>query len=248
MSSPPSSVEGLEDPSQVDLWVARESQWRDPALLDRVARLLSDDERARVDRMKFEAGRHQQLVTRALVRSVLSTYLPDVPPSGWRFDRGEHGRPLVARDMPVAARAMQFNVAHTAGLVVMAVGRMPRIGVDVERTGARVNLDIARRYFSPAEADALEALPAEEQARRFQRLWTLKEAWLKAMGTGISGGLASMTFHFDDGAPRFEHDSEPDASRWAFREFEVDGEYLVALACLAPDAPAVRLRDYLPVR
>ncbi len=248
MSSPHSSVEDLADSGRVELWLARDPQLRDRSLLDHFSSLLSDDERDRVDRMRFEAGRHQQLVTRALVRSVLSTYLPGVPPSGWRFERGEHGRPCVARDMPVAARALQFNVAHTDGLVVLAVGRMPRIGVDVERIGGRVNLDIARRYFSPAEADALEALPAEEQARRFQRLWTLKEAWLKAMGTGISGGLASATFHFENGAPRFEHVSDPEAPRWTFREFEVSGGHLVALACLAPDAPVVTLRDYLPVR
>jgi 4'-phosphopantetheinyl transferase len=248
MNSPPSLVEGLEDPSQVDLWLARESQWRDPALLDHFSGVLSADERARIAGMKFEAGRHQQFVSRALVRSVLSTYLPAVPPADWRFERGEHGRPSVARDMIGAARSLQFNLAHTDGLVVMAVGRTPRIGVDVERIDGRVRLAVARRYFSTAEADALEALPADQRDRRFRRLWTLKEACLKAVGTGISGGLGGMTFHFEDDGVRFERASDPDASRWAFREFEVDGEYLVALACLAPDAPAVRLRDYLPVR
>lgn len=248
MKSPPSSVEGLEDPSQVDLWVARESQWRDPALRDQFSGVLSADERARIAGMKSEAGRHQQFVSRALVRSVLSTYLPGVPPAHWRFDRGEHGRPSVSRDMTHAARSLQFNLAHSDGLVVLAVGRMPQIGVDVERIDGRVRLAVARRYFSPAEADALEALPTDQQGRRFRRLWTLKEACLKAVGTGIAGGLGSMTFHFEDDGVRFECASDPDASRWAFREFEVDGEYLVALACLAPDAPAVRLRDYLPVR
>ena len=248
MSSPPSSVEGLEDPSQVDLWVARESQWRDPALLDHFSGVLSADERARIAGMRFEAGRHQQFVSRVLVRSVLSTYLPGVPPADWRFDRGEHGRPSVSRDMTDAARALQFNLAHTHGLVVLAVGRTPHIGVDVERIDGRVRLAVARRYFSPVEADALEALPADQQERRFRRLWTLKEAWLKAVGTGIAGGLGGMTFHFEDDGVRFERMSDPEASRWAFREFEVDGEYFVALACLAPDVPTVRLRDYLPVR
>lgn len=245
MSSPPSLV---EDSARVDLWLARDPQLRDPALLDHFSRIVSADECARIAGMKFEAGRHQQLVTRAMTRSVLSNYLPEVPPSAWRFERGEHGRPSVARDMPEAARAPQFNLAHADGLVVMAVGCMPRIGVDVERIDERVRLAVARRYFSPAEADALEALPADEQKRRFQRLWTLKEAWLKAMGTGIAGGLGSMTFHFDNGAPRFERAGDAETGRWAFREFEVDDGYLVALACL-PDgdgAPDVVLRDYLP--
>lgn len=238
----------MADISRVDLWLARDPQLRDPTLLDHFSRLLSADERARVAGMKFEAGRHQQLVTRAMVRSVLTSYQPEVPPADWRFERGEHGRPSVAQDMPEAARALQFNLAHTAGLVVLAVGRLPRIGVDVERSDGRVRPAVARRYFSPAEADALEALPPDERARRFQRLWTLKESWLKAVGTGIAGGLGSMTFHFDGGAPRFERAADPDAARWAFREFEVDGGFLVALACLPEDGrpPEVHLRNYLP--
>lgn len=248
MSSPPSSAERLADSSRVELWLARDPQLREPALLERLARIVSADERARIDGMNYEAGRHQQLVTRAMARSVLSNYLPEVPPSAWRFERGEHGKPMVARDMPEATRAPRFNLAHADGLVVMAVGRLPRIGVDVERVDDRARLAVARRYFSAAEADALDALPAGEQTRRFQRLWTLKEAWLKAMGTGISGGLGSMTFHFENGAPRFERAGDPEASRWAFREFEIDAGFLVALACLPrrPGAPEVVLRDYLP--
>jgi 4'-phosphopantetheinyl transferase len=248
MSSQPSSSEDLADPARVDLWLARDPQLRDAALLDHFSRMLSADERARVAGMKFEAGRHQQLVTRAMVRCVLSSYLPEVPPAAWQFECGAHGRPAVSRALPEAARALQFNLAHTDGMVVLAVGRVSKIGVDVERIDARARLAVARRYFSPAEADALEALPAEEQKRRFQRLWTLKEAWLKAVGTGIAGGLSSMTFHFENDTPRFERAADPEASRWAFREFEVDGGYRVALACLAAAAPTVTLRDYLPVR
>jgi 4'-phosphopantetheinyl transferase len=241
MSSPPS----LAEAAQVDVWLARDPRLRDAALLESFARLLSPDEAQRVERMQYPEGRHQMLVTRALVRNVLSHYSPQVPPADWRFDRGELGRPSVARDMPEAARALHFNVAHTKGLVVMAVGRMPEIGVDVERVDPGVRLAVARRYFSPAEVAALDALPPGQQPRRFQRLWTLKEAYLKAVGTGISGGLGSMTFHFED-AIRFERSDDADATRWQFREFEIEGEYLGALACrAAAGAPLiVNLRDF----
>lgn len=242
MSSPPSSP----DTRRVDLWLARDPQLRDPALRDRLANVLPAEERTRVAGMQFESGRHQQLVTRAMARHVLSNYLPDVSPERWRFERGEHGRPAVARDMPEAVRAPNFNIAHTEGLVVMAVGRVELLGVDAERIDPRVRLPVARRYFSGAEADALDALPEEQRARRFQRLWTLKEAYLKALGTGIVGGLGTGVFHFEGGALRFESTGAA-AGRWAFREYEIDGAFLVALACGADDASLeVDLRDYLP--
>jgi 4'-phosphopantetheinyl transferase len=242
MSSPPS----LADAAQVDVWLARDPELRDAALLARFAGMLSPEETQRVERMQFVEGRHQMLVTRALVRSVLSLYSPQVSPADWRFDRGELGRPSVARDMPEAARALHFNVAHTKGLVVMAVGRMPEIGVDVERIDPAVRLAVARRYFSPPEVAALDALPPEARSRRFQRLWTLKEAYLKALGTGISGGLGSMTFHLD-GELRFERPGDAGAPDWRFREFEIGGEFLAALACRLPGSPlSVTLRDYLP--
>jgi 4'-phosphopantetheinyl transferase len=232
----------------VDVWLARDPLLRDASLLDRFARMLSPDEHERVARMQFPAGRHQQLVTRALTRQVLSHYRPEVAPADWRFERGEHGRPAIASSMPEAARTMNFNLAHTKGLVAMAVGCVPALGVDVERTDHAAPMAVAQRYFSPAEVTALGALPGGEQHQRFRRLWTLKEAYLKALGTGVAGGLGSMTFRFEPDGVNFECAADAAASRWVFREFELDGVYQLALAVLVPEGerpPSVALRDYL---
>ena len=187
-------------------------------------------------------------ITRALVREVLSRYQPTVAPGDWRFERSELGRPSVARDMPESARAWHFNIAHTEGLVVMAVARVTAVGVDAERADSRPRLEIARQYFSPVEAAALEALPAADQPGRFQRLWTLKEAYLKATGEGIAGGLAGITFHLDQDAVRFECATDPEVALWQFREFTLPGGFRVALACRVPaNAPlVVRLFDFPP--
>ena len=234
------------EPNQVDIWLARDPQLRDAAVLESLSRSLSADEHARVARMHFPEDRHQQLVTRGLVRHVLSLYVPGVTPAGWCFERNAHGRPGIAC-APEVARDLRFNLAHTPGLVAMAVARGAEIGVDVERTDKRAPLAVARRYFSAAEIAAMEALPAEEQAWRFRRLWTLKEAYLKAIGTGVVGGLGSMSFDFEPNGVRFEREADPASSSWVFREFELDGDFLLALAFLNREdetPPRVSLRQF----
>jgi 4'-phosphopantetheinyl transferase len=239
---PSDSPQALGD-TQVDVWLARDPLLRDPGQLATFSQMLTPDEQERVSRMRFAAGKHQQLVTRALLRCVLSRYVPAMAPADWRFALSEHGRPRIADPMP---ENLHFNLAHTRGLVVLAVARAPEIGVDVERRDTRVDLAVARRYFSHAEVAGLEALPGEEQPLRFLRLWTLKEAYLKATGTGIVGGLDRVTFHLDAERVQFQS-AEPDASHWQFREATVDGQFLLALAVRygAEAAPAdVRLREF----
>src|SRR5690349_629399 len=171
-------------PGPVDVWFARETLLDDAQVAARFATLLDADERARRDRMAHESGRRQQLLARALQREVLSNWEPSIAPGEWRFTRGAQGRPELAP--PFAATGLNFNVAHTAGLVVVAVGRVARLGVDIEALDKRVSLPVARRYFSAREVSALDALAPEARPRRFLRLWTLKEAYLKAVGEGLA--------------------------------------------------------------
>lgn len=231
-------------PGPVDVWFAHEALLDEPGVAIRLASLLDADENARRDRMAHEGGRRQQLLARAMQREVLSRHEPAIAPREWRFERGTAGRPALAPAF--ATTGLNFNVAHTAGMVVIAVGRVPRLGVDVEASDKRVPLPVARRYFSPREVAALDALAPEARPRRFLRLWTLKEAYLKAVGEGLAGGLDRMTFTLgDDASIRFEHDDDVEADRWKFREFGPGG-FLLALAYLDPAHPAseVRLREY----
>lgn len=234
-------------PTAVDAWFVRESLLDDPDVAVRFEGLLSDTEAARRDRMAFDSGRRQQLLARGLQRLVLSKYAPDVAPQDWQFVQGASGRPELAP--PFDATGLFFNVAHTAGMVALAVGRVPLIGIDVEPLDRRVPLHVAPRYFSESEVAALQSLPPEQRPRRFLRLWTLKEAYLKAVGQGLAGGLDSVSFTFaEDGGITFERGDDPQTGRWVFREFDPGG-FLLALAyqdSAAGAAAEVQWREYRP--
>jgi 4'-phosphopantetheinyl transferase len=176
----------------VHVWHVVPELVSDPALLRRYETLMSPDERARHARFVFAADRHVFLIARALVRTTLSRYAA-VEPQAWTFESGEHGRPEIAG--PQGVPPLRFSLSHTAGLVALAVALRVDVGIDVEGVRTRAaGLDIARRFFAPAEADALEAMPPERQDRAFLEYWTLKEAFIKATGLGMSMPLASFAF------------------------------------------------------
>ncbi|HET9863728.1 MAG TPA: 4'-phosphopantetheinyl transferase superfamily protein [Steroidobacteraceae bacterium] len=230
--------------SAVEVWIARDSLLDAPGVGARLAQLLAPEELARRDRMAFENGKRQQLLTRAMLREALSRSVPEVAPREWRFLRGPGGRPALAP--PFDSTGLDFNVAHSRGLVAAAIARAGRVGVDVETLGERVPLHVASRYFAPREVAALQALPEAEQPRRFLRLWTLKEAYLKATGEGLAGGLDSVTFSLDAGDIGFESAAEPCAARWQFREFAA-ADHLLAVAhrgATAGAPGAMQLREY----
>jgi 4'-phosphopantetheinyl transferase len=226
--------------SDVQVWLAPETLVDVPGISARLESLLPDEERARLAEFRADAPRRLHLLARGLQRTMLSHLHPGVAPRDWRFDRSEQGRPSLS-----AAHGLDvdFNIAHTRGLVAMTAGRDMKLGIDVERFERRRSLEIARRYFSAREIAAFEALPAAQQPRRFVELWTLKEAYLKAIGTGIAGGLGSMTFAWRGADVTFERASDPDAARWRFRQWPWGGDHLLALACLAPGGMNVECRE-----
>jgi 4'-phosphopantetheinyl transferase len=228
-------IPGAAPGAGVQVWIARESLADDPSVVARISALLSDDERQRQSRFGAPTPRRLDLVARGLQRTVLSRLEPRFAPAEWRFVRGETGRPSLAP--PFDSTGLHFNLAHTRGLVVIAAGRVPDVGIDVEALDKRVRLEIATRYFSESEAAALFALPPEARAARFLRLWTLKEAWLKATGMGVAGGLDRTSFGFEDDVAIFRR-AGADERRWVFHELRPPG-YLIALAHPALSATSV---------
>jgi 4'-phosphopantetheinyl transferase len=236
-------------PGEVDLWYAFPDAIVLPQLLAAYHQLLSPDEAARRQRFLFEKNRHQFLVTRALVRTVLSQYA-EVDPRAWVFTANPHGRPSVAEPAGVA---VDFNISHTDGLVVCAVAAGANLGVDAERLEMRrVKLEVARRFFAPEEAAALDGLPAAEQGPGFFQLWTLKEAYIKARGLGLFMSLGDFAFTLSPGRPpkiTFVRSDEDDPDRWRFARIRLSRQFQIAVALPLPaGCPlTIRLRESVPL-
>lgn len=240
------------DPAQVDLWFTFYDDIRDERLLRDYRRLLTQDELAQEKRFHFGKDQHRYLVTRALVRTVLSRYAP-VAAADWVFSKSAHGRPQIANDAD-SARRISFNISHTLGLIVLAVtsGRQA-LGVDTENLRRRqISIDVADRFFSAAEVSALHAVPSAAQHERFFHYWTLKESYIKARGLGLSIPLDQFGFHFPGEALvdiRIDARLGDAASRWRFWQLRPAPDYLAALCVerTQPEAPRLVTHRIVPL-
>lgn len=195
----------------------------------RLATLLSAEEQTRAGRLLFEEDRALRIVARAHVRTVLSQYA-DISPEAWRFKTTEMGRPLVTNALPFP---MFFSLTHTRGLVASVVWSQPQCGIDAERLDRKLEaISLARHSFAPTESAELEPLSAEQRQHRFLQLWTLKEAFAKAMGQGLSLGLDRACFSDLEHPirPVFDVALGEDATRWSFRTEQPTEWHLVSVA------------------
>ena len=222
------------DRARIDVWSTHLDDVRQPVLLQRYWPLLAEAEQVQARRFHFPADRHRYLVTRVLLRTVLSRYAP-VAPAQWRFSCNAYGKPAVANGGLQAAR-IAFNLSHSGHLVVLCVSCDQALGIDTECLDGRTPcLDTAQHYFCAEEALALAACPAQHRTERFYRYWTLKEAYVKARGMGMSIPLNQFSFGFGAGGHIAMH-VQPAlgdmAARWRFWQWRQ------AAALVAVCAPA----------
>jgi 4'-phosphopantetheinyl transferase len=198
-----------------------------PEQLDALSALLDADERQRAGRFSHRPSREQFIVARAVLRTLLGRYLGRAP-TAVRFITGPQGKPLLG------GGELHFNVSHTHGLALFAVTAAGPVGVDVEQVSPHAtHLDMARRFFTPAEADALLALPPGHSGEAFFHVWTRKEAFLKAVGLGLSHGLERFAVSVPpDDPPRILHiDGDARAgARWSLEHLAPAAGYVGALA------------------
>jgi 4'-phosphopantetheinyl transferase len=234
---------GLES-GDVHVWRANISSWQ--ARETAFHQLLDPAEQRRAMRFHFEKDRLQFVVTHGLTRILLGHYA-QCSPSRLHFSHGIAGKPTLAS--PDATPTIEFNLSHSADWMVLAVAPNSPVGVDVERWSVDVEFtDLIQRFFSPAERREFAALQPSDQCAGFFACWSRKEAYIKAIGTGVSEGLD----HFDvsvapAGPARLLRDRrDPQAARnWQMHDLPFGHGYSGTVVCRA-GTKAPRLLDLPP--
>jgi 4'-phosphopantetheinyl transferase len=191
--------------------------------------LLSADELARMMRFRFEDDRRNFLFGRGMLRILLASYL-GASPAELLFAYSAHGKPGLA----TSSDGLEFNLSHSNGTLLIAISQRRKIGVDIERIRHDIEInEIAGRFFSPAERQALDQMFDHSRPNAFFHCWTRKEAWLKARGDGLSFPLSA----FDvldvraDGTVKLVTRPDPaEALRWSIFSVTAPQGYAAAVA------------------
>lgn len=192
--------------------------------------LLSPDELERADRFYFEKDRRHFTLARAAMREILGRYL-GLTARDLCFSYGPKGKPELAGRLEETG--IRFNLSHSSGLALLAVTQGLTVGVDIEwiKHDFATN-DIAEKFFSATEVHALRSLPAGQQTEAFFSCWTRKEAYIKALGEGLSVPLESFTVAFAPGVPAAllqVRVAPTEVERWSMYNIEVSESYKAAL-------------------
>ncbi|MEM8852715.1 MAG: 4'-phosphopantetheinyl transferase superfamily protein [Pseudomonadota bacterium] len=199
-----------------------------------LAALLDAKESERAEAFVFERHRRQFGAAHALKRLMLSAATQGRhAPQDWSFQDGAFGKPHVAEP-----QSPHFNLSHCDGLVACAVSHCVDLGVDVEPVADPAPLDLADHYFACPESRLLTRMEPAERPLGFFRLWTLKEAYVKARGLGLTQPLDAFAFTLKPISVHFFDPALGDPSTWQFHQ-TVLGErpHVLALAWQGPRLP-----------
>ncbi|HEY1607308.1 MAG TPA: 4'-phosphopantetheinyl transferase superfamily protein [Allosphingosinicella sp.] len=166
----------------------------DRATLGSLRALLDPEERSRAARLRFERDRHRFIARRGRLRLLLAGAL-GCAPAKIRYATGRFGKPRLE-----GAGDLRFNLSHSDGLALCAIGRGVEIGCDIERRRSDLaDAATAERFFAAGERRVLRSLPRERQVQGFFDCWTRKEAYVKALGDGLSCPLDSFEVSLEPG-------------------------------------------------
>ena len=214
--------------SEIHVWCCSLSQ---PShIIESLTGTLADDEVKRAGRFHFQNGKLNFIVARGVLRTILARYLQS-DPKDIRFRYGRNGKPSLAGE---AESRLCFNMSHSRNFALFAFAYDSKIGVDVEHISSdRTFQGIAERFFSKREVSVLNSLPENEQRAAFFDFWTCKEAYLKAIGTGLSFGLDKVEIDIvagtDSVLASINGDAD-EAAAWTLQLLNVASGYAAALA------------------
>lgn len=209
----------------VSFWSALVSDTRLRGLVE----CLSPEERLRAEKIRDKLAAREFIAGRSVMKQLLSTYC-GADAANLSLKYGSSGKPYI-EDGNVA-----FNLSHSAGTCALALGRVKNLGIDVELVSSGAHI-VADDVFNPDEAEQFAALPLSEQTEAFFRAWVVKEAYLKATGEGLAGGMKSLEVRFAPGpvAVPVAIQGRDDFAKWRFSSFDVGAGLVGAVAVDAAD-------------
>jgi 4'-phosphopantetheinyl transferase len=197
----------------------------------RLLHTLSTDEIERAERFRFGRDRARFILARGTLRTLLGHYL-GADPASLSFSHNDYGKPALAGEW--TGSGVNFNLSHSHEVVLYAFARGRAVGIDVEHVRPELSgEDIAARFFSAPETEALRSQPPNTRPSAFFSCWTRKEAYIKARGEGLSYALDRFAVSVDSGAQDVVLDVFGDAAesrRWTIISLLPDEGYVAALA------------------
>jgi 4'-phosphopantetheinyl transferase len=199
-------------------------------VIAKLAPLLSRDERGRAERFHRPMDRRHFIAGRGILRNIISTYLA-LAPDEVQFAYNKYGKPFISTEQN--SGALIFNLSHSNGMALYVMARGRRVGVDIEYMREDfATLEVAERFFSKDEFEALKAAPINQRTNAFFNCWSRKESYIKAIGMGVSYPLDGFTVSLTpDTAPallKVDADAT-EAARWKMYKLDVAEEYAAAL-------------------
>lgn len=215
-------VPSLDDKS-CHIWLARVAELQ--AQLDAFESMLSNSELERAQRFVKLSLRHDFTCAHGWLRQVLAGYQA-CDPALMQFSFNDHGKPHLSDG------GVSFNMSHSRGVVAIAVMRSGMVGIDVQHHDPQVELlAIAERFFAQEEAAWLKSVPDAQRQAVFYRIWSLKEAYIKAVGLGMALPLSSFAFVASTDSSAAELLRQPTEWQrdWSVHVLDAMDEYSLAL-------------------
>ena len=228
--------------NQVDLWLLPVDELTN-ILREEYDSILSSKERDFSKQIIIQDEKDLYVSARALLRTLLYRYT-NLPTLEWHFEKNSFGRPYITH--PQQHRNIRFNISHTSGLVACSISTSHEVGVDIESILQNRNFHkISRDFFSEQEANSLNSIPPHEVKHLFYTYWTLKEAYLKARGIGLSLPLSSFWFELSM-FPRifFSSECKDTSKNWRFISKSITNKHLLALAIRTNSTADINVRVY----
>ena len=232
--------------NEIHLWYTNPESIND-SIIESYYCFLDSFEREKYSKLSFEKDRKYYLVTRALVRNVLSGYVKR-DPKQWKFVENDFGRPFI--EPCLLEDELYFSISHTQGLVACAITRHEFVGIDVESIFRKeLTMEFAKRYYGVSEIKQISLLTPEKQSTRILEYWLLKEAYLKALGRGFSLPMDAVNFNFDQhGNAKLVVGMENECTKdWLFYPFRISPVHMAAIAMSLQGDDDIDLETYTMV-